>query len=218
VFYGSGKIKAEGNAIGKAVKGFYITNNTYAYYEMKNGSAFSKKFGGSTGNDPDYFAVEISAWKNGGNPADTTVMVYLADYRSANDSNDYILKNWTYVDLSILGAVDSFSFDFHSSDTGAFGINTPLYFCLDNFNDIASKLVQTEKNKANLSVFPNPAKDVLNIEFTATFNAYSIIDMSGKTVLIGNEKSINIASIPQGIYLLSLMSEEGIYHQKFIKE
>jgi hypothetical protein len=42
VFYGSGKIKVEGAAMEILPQDFYITNSTYAYFDMKNGSAFTK--------------------------------------------------------------------------------------------------------------------------------------------------------------------------------
>jgi len=43
------------------VSGFYVTNSTYAYLSMARGDAFSKKFGGETGNDPDFFKLTIGS-------------------------------------------------------------------------------------------------------------------------------------------------------------
>ena len=57
--------------------------------------------------------------------------VYLADYRFADNSLDYILDTWTFVDLKPLGEVATLEFALSSSDTGDFGMNTPAYFCLD---------------------------------------------------------------------------------------
>ena len=36
-----------------------LTNTTYTALSMLNGDSFSKKFGGSTGNDPDYLRLII---------------------------------------------------------------------------------------------------------------------------------------------------------------
>jgi hypothetical protein len=47
------------------ISGAYFTNSTYAYLDMKNGSGFSKKFGGSSGKDPDYFIVKIKVYHQG---------------------------------------------------------------------------------------------------------------------------------------------------------
>ena len=36
------------------------------------------------------------------------------------------------VSFSILGDVDKLQFEFASSDTGDYGVNTPTYVCIDN--------------------------------------------------------------------------------------
>lgn len=217
VFYGNGKIKLEGNAIGKVVNGFYITNSTYAYYDMKEGSTFTKKFGGVSGNDPDYFKVEISAWKNSGNPADTTVEIYLADFRFSNNTDDYILNTWKWVDLSSFGTVDSFAFNFYSSDTGDFGINTPLYFCLDNFGDMPNSIKKANNNMA-VNVYPNPSKSIINVESAEPITRIEIYNMNGQLLLSSNETSINIESLRSGIYILTAKNELGTITKKIIKE
>jgi hypothetical protein len=56
----------------------------------------------------------------------------LADYRFDSSALDYIIKDWTWVDLTSLGAADSIEFTMSSSDKGQFGINTPLFFCVDH--------------------------------------------------------------------------------------
>ena len=57
---------------------------------------------------------------------------YLADFRFADNSLDYIVRDWRFVDLSGLGVVSRLEFDLASSDSGAFGINTPAYFAMDS--------------------------------------------------------------------------------------
>ena len=65
-------------------------------------------------------------------PRSGTVDFYLADYRFADNGQDYIVGDWTEVDLSGLGPVRSLDFSLTSSDT-AFGfLNTPAYFALDD--------------------------------------------------------------------------------------
>src|SRR3989344_4649593 len=39
---------------GQKAMGFFVTNSTYAYNSMRDGDAFAKKFGGTTGDDPDW--------------------------------------------------------------------------------------------------------------------------------------------------------------------
>jgi hypothetical protein len=112
------------------VDGGFFTNITYAAQSMINGDAFAKKFGGVSGDDPDYFNITIQGWLAGAKTA--SEVFYLADYRFADNANDYVLDTWTFVDLSTLGIVDELSFTFDSTDVGSFGVNTPTYFALDD--------------------------------------------------------------------------------------
>jgi len=113
-----------------AVEQAWVTNTTYAYFDMLNGSSFSKKFGGADGTDEDWFLLTITG-KTAGGGTTGPVEFYLADFRFADDSQDYILDAWTPVDLTGLGAVTSLAFTLSSSDTGTWGMNTPAYFALD---------------------------------------------------------------------------------------
>ena len=217
VFYGKGNILVEGDAKGKPVNGFFITNGTYAYYDMKEGSAFTKKFGGTSGNDPDFFKVSINAWKNNGNRADTSLDVYLADFRFSDNANDYILNTWKFVDLNAFGAVDSFSFNFYSSDTGQFGINTPLYFCIDNFG---SHTIGIEKanNNFGIRMYPNPAQNTLHIACNEKIEAIEIFNLNGVRVLQSEDTNLTIDALIPGIYIVHVQHAFGISQQKLIKQ
>ncbi|MBX7104839.1 MAG: DUF4465 domain-containing protein [Gemmataceae bacterium] len=108
-----------------------VANTTYAYFSMLLGDSYSKKFGGVSGNDPDYFQLIVTG-RDAGNAVTGTTSIYLADYRFANNAQDYLLGGWTTLDLAGLGSPTTMQFDFASSDVGPFGINTPTYFALDN--------------------------------------------------------------------------------------
>ena len=113
-------------------KGASFTNTTWAALEMANGGAFgAKKFGGATGNDADWFLLTIEGFD--GAVSTGSVDVHLADFRDSDNSNDYILDEWRYVDFSPLGSVTRIEFSLSSSDNGTFGMNTPSYFAMDNF-------------------------------------------------------------------------------------
>src|SRR5690606_16841503 len=106
-----------------------ITNSTYAYESMKQGDAFAKKFGGVGGNDEDWFKVTVHSYFQG--MASDSLDIYLADFRFADNSKDYIMDTWNFYNTPSYLA-DSLVFIVSSSDTGSFGMNTPAYFCLDN--------------------------------------------------------------------------------------
>lgn len=110
--------------------GVFVTNTTYAYWSMRTGDLFAKKFGGSDGNDADWF--KLTAFGYSGAQPTGWAEIYLADYRFADNSQDYILSQWTWFDLSPLGSADRIVFQLESSDVGPWGMNTPAYFALDD--------------------------------------------------------------------------------------
>ncbi len=114
------------------VEGVYVTNTVYAYWSMKEGDAFAKQFGGETGDDPDWFKLTFTGYDAAGLQTGA-VEFYLADYRFDDNSQDYIVQDWTYVDLASLGKAKEVKLAFDSSDIGDFGMNTPAYAALDDF-------------------------------------------------------------------------------------
>ncbi|MGB1129638.1 MAG: DUF4465 domain-containing protein, partial [Haloferula sp.] len=110
--------------------GAWLTNTTYAALAMRDGDAFTEKFGGASGNDEDWFLLTIEGFN--GVSSTGIIEFYLADYRFSDNSMDYIIDEWTFVDFSSLGEVDRLEFRLDSSDVGEFGINTPTYFAMDN--------------------------------------------------------------------------------------
>jgi hypothetical protein len=214
VVNGNAGIKVRGVA---RVREMWINNSTYAYYSMKNGDAFGKKFGGSTGNDTDYFRVIIYA--HGGflqGKKDSTIF-YLADFRNKDNSKDYIINNWTMINLPFI-FFDSLSFKLESSDEGQFGINTPAYFCIDQIQTQEYISVNELTNRSNLQVYPNPSSNKIFVDFNKGFTAINIIDLQGKVVLTSNQIDINIEGLENGIYLCQLVTETGVLSTKFIKQ
>ncbi|KLU03814.1 Cell surface protein [Rhodopirellula islandica] len=108
-----------------------LTNSTYAALSMQQGDSFAKQFGGETGDDPDYFLLTIVGLDLSGETVGS-VDFYLADYRFENNSLDYIVGEWTTIDLTSLDGASQLRFDLSSSDVGDFGMNTPAYFAADN--------------------------------------------------------------------------------------
>lgn len=109
--------------------GAAFTNTTYTALSMKNGDFFTKKFGGADGSDPDFLLLTITGYLN--TVATGAINFYLADFRGG-PASDHIAADWTQVDFTPLGTVTELRFTMSSSDNGAFGMNTPAYFAMDN--------------------------------------------------------------------------------------
>lgn len=213
-----GWLKLTGVAAGKQANGFYVTNATYPALSMKNGDAFAKKFGGTSGNDPDWFRLSITGFFNG-NPLSDTVHFYLADFRFQDNSEDYILKSWQWVDLSPLGNTDSLQFLLSSSDMGQFGMNTPPFFCLDNFTTADSPAGISPRTAGTLALYPNPAIDYICFQNPIFAGIpVEIFNSSGsmvyKSIAVDFVNKIAISAFIPGIYLIKM----GGYQSVFIKQ
>ncbi len=197
-----------------------VNNTTYAYYSMKEGVAPSKKFGGTSGNDPDYFKLLIQGFDKNGNYVDS-VEFFLADYRFSDNNNDYVVKDWQQVDISnlVLKSAIRLEFSLSSSDNGALGMNTPAYFCMDDAIQLFGGNVKKQES-AQIQVYPNPASNFLNIKLKGNASL-AISDLQGKTFLNSNYDGINgidISQLNTGIYLVTIQQNGKMYHAKFVKQ
>lgn len=70
------------------------------------------------------------------------------------------------------------------------------------------------------SIFPNPTKEVINVKSTLNFEAYKIIDVTGKIVQQGKLQStmIQVANLLKGMYVLELMNEQHTKRTTFAKD
>ncbi len=121
-------------APGAVLQSVDLSNTTYAALSMQQGDAFAKRFGGSSGTDPDYFRVTLSGYESLDllGQLISSVTVSLADYTFADSLLDVVLAGWQTIDLTALGNARSVGLTFESSDVGPWGINTPAYVALDN--------------------------------------------------------------------------------------
>jgi hypothetical protein len=217
---GGAKLKFNATAQGKQMAGFYVTNSTYAYLSMQNGDMFAKKFGGTSGNDPDWFKLKVQKY-SGGSLGTDSVTFYLADFRFANNTQDYIVKTWQYVNLTSLGNADSLVFTLSSSDVGGFGMNTPNYFCLDNFTTLDALTGIKDHSLAEnaVTVFPNPASNEINITSTVEFTHTELLNQLGQIVMTTNANSIAVSELPNGVYFVKAYNKTQLLSiKKVIKE
>lgn len=110
-----------------------VSNTTYASLSMSNGDSFAKQFGGPAGTDPDFFKLSVFGIDANDQILDTTIEVFLADFRFTDSLQDFILDDWLTIDLTSMSDARSLHFNLSSSDVGPYGLNTPGYFALDNF-------------------------------------------------------------------------------------
>ena len=75
-----------------------------------------------------------------------------------------------------------------------------------------------------ISVFPNPVNNMLNVNSDAyTFKRYDVYDFQGRLVQSGviqeqSDFQINVSPLSSGMYILNLVSDEGVYVEKIVKK
>lgn len=210
-------LKFNTTAQSKQIAGFYITNGTYAGISMRDGDQFAKKFGGVSGNDPDWFKLKVQKYLNGVLVNDS-VTFYLADFRFTNNTQDYIVNTWQYVDVTSLGNADSLIFKLTSSDVGNFGMNTPAFFCIDNITTLnsATSVFENKNHELGISLFPNPATTSFTIKSNSEIELVNLYDITGKLKNTFSTNSISTEGLQKGIYFIEAVSMNGIRTTKKI--
>jgi len=202
-----------------------VANTTYTALSMRDGDSFGKQFGSINGadgnpdgtNGADFFKIWIVALGQNTERIDS-VEVYLADFRSSDNNEDYILDAWQTVDLSaITESVYGLTFSFESSDNGQWGMNTPAYFALDNlvFNNTLGVRNQTLEN---VSVYPNPIQNQLRIK--GDKGLVEIFDVNGSLVQSFEHNqfsNVDVSNLMSGVYVLKLSNEQGVFTTKLMK-
>ncbi|MBA3827299.1 MAG: DUF4465 domain-containing protein [Taibaiella sp.] len=217
-------INLKAAAAGHTVQGFYITNSTYAYNSMLHGDGFAHKFGDTTGRRSglDWFKLTVYGYSGGVKKPDS-VDFYLADFRFTDNSKDYILKDWKWLNLLPLGHIDSLSIGMSSSDTNHYGMLTPAYFCMDNFTTNETNVSVANTNILDSAkVYPIPATDKLYISLPDNkITTAKVYDLSGRlisdNITTAGITTLNISSLIPGTYILQLLGENSV-SVRFVKQ
>ena len=80
-----------------------------------------------------------------------------------------------------------------------------------------------ESNNVNITVYPNPVKDILRISSpNAEIKKVTLINKSGGIVYTNNtvetEKSISVSHLPGDVYILKVETSKGQSNHKIIKQ
>jgi len=208
------------------VAGIFITNSTYSTLSMEHGDLFSKKFGGEDGNDPDYFKLMI--WGDANGASTDSIEFYLSDYRFEDNTRDYLIKTWQWVDLGSLGRVDSLMFALESTDVGKWGMNTPAFFCIDNLyvipnEDPVGVSAITDATDFEISVYPNPNRGRFIIGTSAEDAVeVKIFNLTGSVIFENRNHSpgtvIDISHHPAGSYIIRVTDDRKAVSKMFIQQ
>lgn len=179
------EVADESNAA-RTLNGMYVAINTYLQNSIVNGDFYSPAF-----KEGDYLTLSIVGLDADGE-ATGTLTYALADYRSDNEAKRYYVRDWTYVDLSALGEVAAITFKMDGSVKNEWGLATPTYFLMDNFNDVY------DGTSAKLDVFVAQTPTAISRQTTgADATIEGIYTIDGKRVS-APVKGLNIVKYSDG--------------------
>lgn len=170
------------------VEGAYFNLTSYTYYSVLNGDSFAKKF-----EEGDSLSLKIF-----GVAADDTEKSLDVTLASVSNGKLNAFKDWTYVNLSTLGTVKELYFKMSSTDTGAWGMNTPGYFCMDKLT-VTDGDASLEAVSADVpALLYNPITGMIS---SANGQYISVYNATGVEVINSSNGSVSVANLPSGVYI-----------------
>lgn len=104
----------------------------------------------------------------------------------------------------------------------AFSDPEQFYLSLDNIQITKESLSTQEAMKTKIAFFPNPVKDILNIQNDRKITAVKIYDLTGKEVVTkefnANNVHVDVSNLPKGVYMVKVGSENSNRTIKVIKD
>lgn len=169
--------------------GVYVNLNSYPYYSLECGDSFARAF-----TNGDRFTLTVHGVA--ADESEKSVEVLLA---SCDNGDLTINRGWKYVDLSELGEVNEIYFSLKSTDAGAYGDNTPSYFCLD-------KLMVKPVEGASVSAVGAESElsyDGARLTVTTGGAEFAAVyDVAGRMVMSSEAPEFSVASLPAGVYVV----------------
>ena len=141
---------------------------------------------------------------------------------------DYYLDFGAGFPITMENGSLSVSFNFPGSHTitisytdGECGGEAETVITIDS---LFSSVGITENALHTASIYPNPAHNTLTVESASAIRGITVYDQTGRTVSATQansyspqQQSLNITSLPSGIYIMKVVTENGTETAKFIK-
>jgi aminopeptidase N len=149
----------------------------------------------SSHNSVSFFEMPVPIYFEGPNGADTTIVL------------DHTFTNQTF-NVSIPFTITNATFD-------------PEKWILTRNNTITS-LKDLENKSNSMRFFPNPAKDLVQVEFSdqsVKINSITVISVTGQETLIQNNlNKINVSELSAGVYFVTVNTNQGVIKKKLVIE
>ena len=65
------------------------------------------------------------------------------------------------------------------------------------------------QNNLEVALYPNPVRDILNIEIEKDIQSVEIYNIQGQKVISSNQKQVNVADLASGMYLVRIQDVDN---------
>ncbi len=77
---------------------------------------------------------------------------------------------------------------------------------------------EPDSQTAEWNVWPNPVSDVLHISDGPEIRRVDVLDLSGRVQATSTGREVNVSALPAGLYILRVVTAEGVMAKKIIKQ
>lgn len=124
----------------------------------------------------------------------------------------------TYEDPDSVAIINPCAIEFDPFGQGANpGIGQALDFTLE-----VGSLKVNDFDTSALSVYPIPAKDLLNVNYKTNINSVKVYNLLGQEVISQNKAApqiqIDVSTLSAGAYIVKISTEEGLHNFKMVKQ
>ncbi len=126
---------------------------------------------------------------------------------------------WYFQGNAISGATFA---NYSPTQNGFYTLVVSNGFCENSDSILYTSTSISSKSNTSIEIYPNPTKDILNLNFNENIKNYSLVitNVLGEKVLEienTNDKSIYVSYLISGFYNLLIKSSNEVWNSKFIK-
>lgn len=167
----------------------------------------------------DYLLIFKYTQASGAN--DDTVTLYAnADYAAGEAGNTASATNFAGNDQS--GSIDRITFRQNAGPAGMPTGRVGLVSVANSWDDLSFSLSTPDFGRNTLSVYPNPARNLLTITSDRTISNLSVLNLLGQQMpvrsLDRSFSQLDVTGLANGTYLIKITTAAGTEVRRFIKE